>query len=111
MKGSETMNREFNANVGETIRRLTFTAGIIGAAFFAAAYASSAIAGPANVIAGATAPTISQTVGGTVQTVGSGKVISVRRARFINAEEGISPASCWVTYQNWGKVFYQTCPY
>jgi hypothetical protein len=71
------------------------------------------MANPASGLATATAPASASTVSGDVQQIRKRKprIISIRRARFINAEEGISPASCWVTYEKWGTVFYQTCPY
>lgn len=106
------MNTEFNSNVNETVRRMTFAAAIVAAVFFAAAYASSAIAMPSNGLANATAPATASTISGQVEQVGrKPRIISIRRARFINAQEGISPASCWITYEKWGKVFYQNCPH
>ena len=104
--------RSFNAGVGETLRRLTITAMVIGAVLFAAAYASSAVAGPVTGLAEASAPASTVTVGGTLEQVAKRpKIISIRRARFIDPDEGISPASCWVTYAKWGVVFYQSCPF
>lgn len=105
------MTREFNANVSETVRRLTLAAATVTAIFFAAAYASSAMAVPAPGAVHATAPASASTVSGEVEEIRrKPRIISVRRARLIRTEEGITPASCWITYEKWGEVFYQTCP-
>jgi hypothetical protein len=105
------MNSEFNANVSETVRRMTFAAAIVAAVFFAAAYASSAVAMPGSGAFQAAAPASASTISGTIEQVRrKPKIISVRRAFLVRPDEGISPASCWITYEKWGEVFYQTCP-
>lgn len=104
------MNREFNAYVGETARRLAFATAIMGTAIFAAASATAVSASPAAGVAQATVPASTQVVGGQL-TQTAPKIIRIKRARRINASEGIGGASCWVTYQKWGTVFYGTCPY
>ena len=104
------MNRAFNRPAGRTIHHLAFGAAIIGAAIAAAAPATTASALPAAGVTQATAPAGTQIVGGQlIQT--APKIIRIKRARRINASEGVGGASCWVTYEKWGTVFYGTCPY
>ena len=105
------MIRQFNANVSETVGRLMLATAMIAAVFFAAAYASSAMAAPAASAVHAAAPASASTVSGNVEQVRrKPRIISVRRAFLVRPDEGISPASCWITYEKWGEVFYQTCP-
>jgi hypothetical protein len=104
------MTQDFNQNVGATVRRLTFATAAIATALFVGVSASNAVAASPAGLAQATAPASTQVVGGQVTQVGP-KILRIKRARRINAAEGIGGASCWVTYEKWGTVFYGTCPY